>query len=356
MTGLLGASQGVAVRRFLPAVGVLLCVLAACGPSSAPGPISLSGTFHGESWTVTIVDPSGDLDADTVRKAVDEVLARVAAQIWDENSEITRFNQAGPGAWVPVSAELAELVRGALTIGRETAGAFDITRLPLLELWGVAGKRTPEVPPGADRIRRARERTGIGFIEVRDQPPALRKAAPKLTLYLVEVAPGYAIGQIADRLDELGATRYRIEFGDTLYVRGRDAEQQPWTVAIEGLQTHLELSNASMASAGGGLRSIVLGGRRFSATIDPRTGRPVAHGLDRVTVVAADPARAGALARALLVMGEQAGQSYANAHDIAALFVSRETGGNRLTHSRALDAYLDSQAAVKEVSTQASGA
>ena len=63
------------------------------------------------------------------------------------------------------------------------------------------------------------------------------------------------------------------------------------------------------------------GGRRWSHTIDPRSGEPVAHSLASVTVLHAQCMHADALATVLTVLGPDEGLAFAERHDVAALFV-----------------------------------
>jgi thiamine biosynthesis lipoprotein len=63
-------------------------------------------------------------------------------------------------------------------------------------------------------------------------------------------------------------------------------------------------------------------GRRWSHTIDPRTGEPVAHALASVTVLHAQCMQADALATVLTVLGPDEGLAFAERHDVAALFVA----------------------------------
>ena len=55
-------------------------------------------------------------------------------------------------------------------------------------------------------------------------------------------------------------------------------------------------------------------GRKYSHTIDPRTGYPVSHSLLSATVIAETAGRADALATCFMVIGEDAAKEYLNSH------------------------------------------
>ena len=60
----------------------------------------------------------------------------------------------------------------------------------------------------------------------------------------------------------------------------------------------------------------------MSHVIDPRTGRPVAHGLASVSVLHEDCGRADALATALLVLGPERGRAVAEALGLRVFWVA----------------------------------
>jgi len=96
-----------------------------------------------------------------------------------------------------------------------------------------------------------------------------------------------------------------------------------------GIWNVVELSDAAMATSGDYRNFYELAdGRRISHTIDPKTGRPVEHGLASVSVLLAAAVRADAWATALTVLGPEAGYALAEDRGIAAYFISREEDGS----------------------------
>jgi len=81
-------------------------------------------------------------------------------------------------------------------------------------------------------------------------------------------------------------------------------------------------------------------GKRYSHTIDPRTGLPVAHTLASVTVLHKSAAWADALATAFLVMGKEAAYEIAVRENIAVLFIQREQPGYAESYTNAFLNYL----------------
>jgi thiamine biosynthesis lipoprotein len=147
-------------------------------------------------------------------------------------------------------------------------------------------------------------------------------------------AKGYAVDRVADLLDELNAGDYLVEIGGELRLRGHNAEDREWAVAVEEplsgeRRPHavFRITNQAVATSGDYRNFFESGGRTYSHTIDSRLGRPVSHNLASVTVVAPTAAFADALATALLVLGPEEGLSLAESEKIAALFLLRTNAG-----------------------------
>jgi len=337
-----------ACRVGLATAMVCVVLLAGCGQESAP--LQISGPAQGTTYNVTVMAPEG-LTEHALRSTVEEVVATIDKQMstWRDDSEISRFNAAPANTWVEVSKPLAALTEQALEIGRDTGGAFDVTVGPILKVWGFgAGASVPTALPTTDTLNAAREITGLGLIDVRIDPPALRKKKAGVTLDLAGLAQGYTVDRIADAITEKGASRFLAEVGGELYAQGEKTSGQPWRIGIEkpasGVRTIervVGLEDAGMTTSGDYRDYFELEGRRFSHTIDPRTGRPVAHDLRAVTVIGDSALAADAMATALLVMGPEQGLAYADAHGLAALFVSG--GGDAYTEvsSNAFSPYLE---------------
>ena len=326
----------------------LAALLVAC--ESGPEVLEVSGPAQGTTYSVQVVAPPAGLDEAKLRTLVEAELATVDELLstWRDDSDLARFNDASAERWVPVPPELAGLVARSLEIGRRTDGAFDITVAPLLRLWGFGpeAEGPPRVPDDA-AIREARARTGPDMIEVRREPPALRKARAGVVVSLDGIAQGYTVDRLAGRLDAAGTSRFLVELGGELFGRGRNARGESWTIGIEEptpgvrrLHGTVRLDGVGMTTSGDYRDFFEADGERYSHTIDPRTGRPVGHDLRSVTVIAPSAAEADALATALLVLGPEAGLAHAREHDLAALFIAGDDDGYTDTATAAFERYM----------------
>ena len=247
------------------------------------------------------------------------------------NSEVSRFNQSSLTDWIPVSGELCEAVNEAIEFGNLTDGAFDITVGPLVNLWGFGPDASRNEPPSDEAINGARSTTGHKYLHADCDIPAIRKDHAELYIDLSAYAKGLAADDIAALLDENGLSNYLVEIGGDLRARGHNAGKEKWRVAIESpdrpgnaVEKIIHISDLSVATSGDYRNFFEFEGQRYSHTIDPRTGRPVAHDLASVTVLGGSAAFADAMATALMVLGPEAGMAFAEREGIAADLLLRD--------------------------------
>ena len=96
----------------------------------------------------------------------------------------------------------------------------------------------------------------------------------------------------------------------------------------------------AVATSGDYRNYVEHGGERFSHTIDPRSGRPIRHGLASVTVVHESALWADAYATAINVMGFDAGWRFAEDENLPALFIMRSANGFEDRYNVAMKAFL----------------
>lgn len=298
-----------------------------------PELLEIHGETMGTSYSIKLIELPAGQTPETLQAALDARLERIndLMSTYRPSSALSRFNASRSTDWQSVDAELAHLVEQARSIHALSDGAFDVTVGPLVDLWGFGPRMQAFQIPEDHHIESARARIGTEKLSVSLDPPALRKDHPALELDLSAIAKGYGVDQIAVLLDGLGLSDYLVEIGGELRARGHKPDGRPWRIAIERptagsreVYRVIALEDAAMATSGDYRNFHEIDGRLYSHTIDPATGRPVEHTLASVTVIAADCARADALATALLVLGPSRGFELAESNGIAAFFVSRQ--------------------------------
>jgi len=292
----------------------------------------------GTTFSIVIASPPGNQSLDTLQKEIEGVLDHVdaLASTWREDSELSAFNTSDATDWVDVSPEFCDMLELAIAVSEETGGAFDVTIGPLVNLWGFGPEDRGDDLPAADEIAAARALVGYDGLDTDCDRPAVRKRDAHMYVDLSGWAKGYAVDRVAELLERTGATDYLVEVGGELRVRGHNAEDCPWAIAIEapatdrrGVETIIRVSDSSVATSGDYRNFFDRDGHRYSHTIDARSGQPIAHDLAAVTVVSPSAARADALATAFLVLGPEDGPAMAERLGIAGYFLVRSNTGIR---------------------------
>jgi len=313
-------------RLIVPAL--LVALLAGCTGNRYE---RYEGRTMGTSYRVT-----ARCEATVPQAAIDDELAAVNAQMssWLDDSELSRFKAAAPAGWQAVSPALALVVATAHDIAERSSGALDVTVAPLVNLWGFGPDGRPAAPPTESALAEARARTGWRRLEVRQQPPALKKRGP-LTVDLSAVAKGHGVDRVAGLLEERGCSDYLVDIGGELRGRGSSPRGRAWRVGVEvpdpaslgAVQRVLRLEDGGLATSGDYRNFIDFDIGRLSHTIDPRSGRPVTHALASVTVAHESALWADGWATALLVLGPEHGWALAREQGLAALFIERTAEG-----------------------------
>ncbi len=315
----------------------LFCVLLAWGgclnSAGADDLVSFTGETMGTAYSVKLPTLPEGLAAESLQAEIDRCLEAVNNQMstWRSDSELSRFNRYDKTDWFPVSEDTVLVVKTAIEVSRQTGGAFDVTVGPLVNLWNFGPDRAERKLPEPSAIEEAKARVGYQLLEVRRQPPALKKTRPNVYVDLSAIAKGFGVDQVAAVLESRAVGDYMVEIGGEIRTKGAKTDGAPWRIGIEmpipfarSLQEALALSGESLATSGDYRNFVVIDGKRYSHTIDPRTGRPVDHQLASVSVIAESCMLADAYATSLMVLGPAEGYNWATEHGIAALLIVRD--------------------------------
>lgn len=224
------------------------------------------------------------------------------------DSELSRLNADGG---IDAGPDLLRVVALALDARERTAGRFDPTVHDAL------------VAAGYDRTFDQVARDGAKIGAAVPAGGGVRIDGTRISLDrgvhvdLGGIGKGYA----AERAAELAAIAgpCLVDAGGDIAVRGG-----AWPVGVEtadGTLT-LELCDGALATSGRDRRRWRRGGEELHHVIDPRTGRPAASDVLRVTVAADDAVEAEILATSLFLAGTERAAAEASAAGVAAVIVS----------------------------------
>jgi thiamine biosynthesis lipoprotein len=294
-------------RRTIIFGGALALTLPRSGRSAITAPNTIH-TFDydnvlGTSLQVRVAAQS----ADQARAASNAVLTEVSRQAkilstWDPRSEVSRWQRTN-GQAVPVSPDLFRVLALYDAWRARTNGAVNPSAQSIIEVWQAAAreKRAP-----------SREELSSAVAAARAPQWTLHRLTRTATrtgnapLVFASMAKSYIIDRAADAAMRTGVSGAVVNIGGDIAVRGEHAE--PVDIAnphspeenAEPIARVL-IRNRAIATSGDYRRGFTIDARHYSHIVDPRTGAP-AQDVVSSTVIASNPADAGALATAFSVL------------------------------------------------------
>ena len=224
---------------------------------------------------------------------------RVGTPVWSLNE--TGVVHAPP-------PEVLEVVQKGLDYSALTAGAFDITIAPLLNLYDSSFSETG-VAPSREKVRRALALVGFQHVRVSDREIAFEKAGMAVTLD--GIAKGYIVDRAVEVLQKRGAARVLVNAGGDMASAGEALGGDAWKIGLQdprvpdGSLGVVQLRGESVATSGDYMQYLTPD-MSLHHILDPRTGLSPTH-TSGVSVVAPSAMAADALSTAALVLGPREG-------------------------------------------------
>jgi len=334
-------------------VGLCLVLLSGCDEQN--NSVSLSGYTMGTTWHITYLPESASPSQEHLQANVEAILARVDASMstYRADSEISLVSAADTGEWTTVSTDFLQVLDAALSIGAQSRGAYDITVGPLVDRWGFGPVENTAGIPSSEEIELLRNRVGQDRLQIDRDVPALLKSTA-VALDFSSIAKGFAVDRLAEHLLEKQIANFLVEVGGEMRLAGLSARGDPWRIAIEqpdivgrNVARALSLTDSAVATSGDYRNFFEMDGKRYSHTIDPRTGFPVAHDLVSVTVIHSSAMLADGWATALTVLGAAEAMEVALEQELAVYFIRRDEDGFISSSSEAFEPYLQQSIAVE---------
>ena len=255
-------------------------------------------------------------DADEARAVATLREARAAVMRVDslmsnyrDDSDVSRVNRAaGSGTWVSVSSETIEVLTAALAYARESAGAFDPTIGPVVDVWGFYRERG--AMPELAALDSARALTGWHRVEIDGARVRLPRAGMRLDFGAI--AKGHAVDRALQAARRAGATRLMVDLGGNIGVLGRAPDGDAWSFGLahprdpESPFAVMRIEGGAIATSGDYERFFMHDGVRYAHIVDPRSGWPV-NGVASVSVWAPSGIESDGWSTTLFVLGREAG-------------------------------------------------
>lgn len=131
---------------------VLVGALSGCGNSDTLE--SFGGPTMGSTYSVKYIRHPGTPGPVEVQKQVESILAEIDRQLstYRSDSDIERFNGLPANSCQPMPAPVLQLVKVGEQLSETSAGSYDLTVEPLLNLWGFGPQSRDEKKIGRAHV------------------------------------------------------------------------------------------------------------------------------------------------------------------------------------------------------------
>lgn len=255
----------------------------------------LMGTF----WEVTSPDKRAGAIVFSEAARIEQLLSK-----YIDSSEVSRLNRSGK---LKVSPDTFYIIKKSREFWDKSSGAFDITVGPLVDLWGFTDQHY--LVPTADKIKAVLALVGSDKIILHEKDNVIEFKIPGMKIDLGGIAKGFALDCAVKKLKENNIHNCLINAGGQIFALG-EKSGQPWKIGIRGARKSeiagtLELKNKSASTSGDYQQYFLIGSKRYSHILDPKTGYPARSGIISVTVIADSGLEADALSTAVFVLGKE---------------------------------------------------
>lgn len=269
---------------------------------------SKSLKLMGNLFTITVVSEDPFFAEENITAAVTEI-QRIEKLFttYNPESQTSLINQNAGIKPVKVNLEVFQLIERSLQISKITQGAFDISYGGLdKSLWNFDTQMT-QLPT---------KETALKMVHLINYQNIILDAAHQ-TVFLKEkgmrigfggIGKGYAAEMAKKLLIKKGVKSGIINASGDLTAWGTQPNGMPWTIGIanpnlpQNAFSYLEISDKAIATSGNYEKYAIINGKKYSHTIDPKTGFPIT-GIKSVTVISPNAEFADAMATPIAVMG-----------------------------------------------------
>lgn len=271
----------------------------------------------GNQFEFKVIAPSAEAGEHYIALAINEI-ARIEALLttFAPTSVTAQINAQAGLAPVAVPDEVFQLIQRAQLLSAVTQGAFDLSYGSLdKKFWNFDTHMTalPDAAEAKSKVALINYQNIV--LDETQQTVFLKEKGMRIGFG--GIGKGYAAQKAKELLMANGVTSGIVNASGDLTAWGYQENGTPWTIGIADpnnrhqLFSTLNITDKAIATSGNYEKYVMINGKRYSHTIDPKTGFPVS-GIKSVTIIAENAEIADALATPVMVMGVSVGLHFIN--------------------------------------------
>jgi thiamine biosynthesis lipoprotein len=271
----------------------------------------------GNRFEITV---TGD-DAVWANERIDDAATEISRiekllTTFNEDSQTNLVNRSAGIQPAVVDEEVFLLIQRSLKISQLTQGAFDITYGSVdKRLWNFDKTLTslPDAATAKQLIKLVNYRNVV--LDEKKRTVFLKEKGMRIGFG--GIGKGYAAEQAKRLLQQQGVDSGIVNAAGDLTAWGHQPNGEPWTIGIADPNaarhpfSWLNITDMAVATSGNYEKFVLIGGVKYSHTIDPKTGLPVT-GIKSVTIISPNAEIADAMATPVMIMGVKVGIDLVN--------------------------------------------
>jgi FAD:protein FMN transferase len=271
----------------------------------------------GNMFEITVVSDSETEANVQIDAAVDEI-KRIEKLFttYDESSQTNLINRNAGIKPVRVDREVFDLIKRSQRISEVTQGAFDITYGSVdKRLWNF--DKTMTALPATDIAKAMVRLINYRNVILDEKKSTVFLTEKGMRIGFGGIGKGYAAEKAKMILQQKGVNSGIVNAAGDLTVWGHQPDGNEWTIGIADPNaahypfSYLRITGMAVATSGNYEKYVMIDGKKYSHTIDPKTGLPVS-GIKSVTIISPNAEIADAMATPVMIMGIKVGLDMVN--------------------------------------------
>jgi thiamine biosynthesis lipoprotein len=271
----------------------------------------------GNRFEISILANDENFANATIDLAVAEISRIEKLLTTFSNDSITfQINENAGIQPVVVPKEVFDLIFRCQMISKMTQGAFDISYGSIdKKFWNFDLNMTSL--PDKDVAKKAVELINYENIILNETDKTVFLKNKGMRIGFGGIGKGYAAECAKKILQQNGIESGIVNAAGDLTAWGYQENGEAWTIGIadpnkkESVFSTFNITNTSVATSGNYEKFVIIDGKKYSHTIDPKTGYPIS-GIKSVTIIAENAEITDALATPVTVMGIEVGLNFIN--------------------------------------------
>lgn len=271
----------------------------------------------GNAFEITVVSNNENLANQHIDAAIDEIrrIERLLTTFNDE-SQTHLINKNAGIKPVNVDGEVFGLIERSLRISKITDGYFDISYGGIdKSFWNF--DRQMQQLPDPELIKKHLKLVNYHNIILDHHSQTVFLKEKGMRIGFGGIGKGYAAEMAKRLLQNRGVESGIVNASGDLTAWGNQADGKPWTVGIADPDnagkpfSYMNITDMAVATSGNYEKFVVINGKKYSHTINPKTGMPVS-GVKSVTIFCPNAEIADAMATPVSIMGIDASLNMVN--------------------------------------------